>query len=483
MAAPMSATELISDPDQAGRPGPPAGVSPAADVPAPTAANRWGVLRHAHYRTIWFASFGSYMGGWFEFVGTQWIVAEKTGSTMWMSWIGAAQLFPSLFLGLIGGVVADRVNRKKLLIVTQVAMMLIAIGFALVVYFDRADPWVLLVLSLAQGIAIAFNAPAWQVLTPRLVPREEMVAAITLQGISFNVARAIGPALGGVIMGASGATALFVINAISFIGVMLAVLRTPDAPAPVSNAKGLWAMEKVWSDTLIALRFVFLSPGPRAAFLASVVFGLLATPVLRFLPLFVKDVYGLQEKTFGLMTGVMGVGAVVGGLLLRKVPAWYPKHHLIPLSVSMGGLWILLFALEDNATIAAAFMFFVGVFWMWSFNLSMAAMQLLVEDSMRGRVMSVLNTAALGLMPLGSFLASAAGDAGSAIVRSAAPTFWTPGLSAQIGICFVAGLLLAAGLVMLIWRTPEVDGLKPGDPGYDRKPGLWRGISADTHRP
>jgi len=461
-------------------------VTPAATVEeggGGASASRWGVLRHTHFRTIWIASFGSYMGGWFEYVGTQWIVASKTDSLLWMSWIGAAQLFPCLLFGLFGGVVADRVNRKKLLIVTQVAMMLIAIGFAAVVYLDVAEPWVLLLLSLAQGIAIAFNMPAWQVLTPRLVPRADLVAAITLQGISFNVARAIGPSLGGVIMGATNATALFAINAASFIGVMIAVLRTPDAPAPVSDGKGLWDLQKVWSDTKEAIRFVFLSRGPRAAFLASVVFGLLATPVLRFLPLFVKNVYGLQEKTFGIMTGIMGAGAVTGGLLLRKVPKWYPKHHLIPLSVTMGGLWILLFAIEDNAYVAGVFMFFVGVFWMWSFNTSMAAMQLLVEDSMRGRVMSVLNTAALGLMPLGSFLATGAGDAGAAIVRHAAPVYWTAGLAAQMGIAFVATLLMGAGGVMLIWRTPEVDGLKPGDPGYDRKPGLVRGITGATHRP
>lgn len=464
-------------------PEPPAGVTPAATTEAGANSHRWGVLRHTHFRVIWFAAFGSYMGGWFEFVGTQWIVASKTGSTMWMSWIGAAQLFPSLFLGLLGGVVADRVNRKTLLIVTQVAMMLIAIAFAAVVYLDVATPMVLFVLSLLQGIAIAFNAPAWQVLTPRLVPREELVAAITLQGISFNVARAIGPALGGVIMGASNATVLFVINAVSFIGVMIAVMSTPDAPAPPASSEGRWNLGQVWLDTKSAIRFVFLSRGPRAAFLASVVFGLLATPVLRFLPLFVKDVYGLQEKTFGIMTGVMGVGAVAGGLMLRWVPKWYPKHHLIPLSVSMGGMWIFLFAIEDNAYIAAAFMLFVGVFWMWSFNLSMGAMQMLVEDSMRGRVMAVLNTAALGLMPLGSFLASAAGDAGSAIVRNAAPSYWTPGLSAQLGIAFVAAILMAAGVVMLIWRTPEVDGIQPGEPGYDRKPGFWRGITAASHRP
>lgn len=446
-------------------------------------ASRLGVLRHAHFRTIWIASFGSYLGNWFEFVGTQWIVTEKTGRMVWSSYLGAAQLLPTLFLGILGGIVADRVNRKTLLLSTQAAMMLIAIGFALVVWWNPPAKvllaW-LLALALAQGVAIAFNQPAWQVLTPRLVPREELVRAITLHGISFNAARAVGPALAGLIMAQWSTMALFVINAASFVGVMLAVMTTPDAPAPNSEP-GWW--RRVWDDTKAAASFIFRQRGPRAAFLAGVVFAALGTPILRFLSMFVTSVYHLEERTFGVLTGVMGVGAVAGGLAMKLVPAWFPKHHLIPLSILLGGLWILLFSLTSNVWIAGAIMFFVGWFWMWVFNTSMAALQMLVEDSMRGRAMAVVNTVALGLMPVGYFFASGVGEGFAALTRRLAPSLWDEGLATRSGVGICAALLVGAGVVMLIHRTPEVDGLRPGDPTYDRRPGFWRGLTASAHRP
>lgn len=444
--------------------------------------SRWGVLRHKHFRVFWTAAFGSFLGNWFEFVGTQWIVGKTTGSTEWLAYIAMGQLFPTLFLGLLGGIVADRVNRKKLLIVTQMGMMLVALGLFAVVALGVARPWVLLVLAIAQGVCVAFNNPAWQVMIPRLVPREDLVKAITIQGISFNAARAIGPAIAGVLMGLFGPSLLFLVNALSYIGVLVAVFTTPDAPAPVTDGGKLLDFRTIWRDTAGAMRFTFGNRGPRAAMLAVVFFALLATPVLRFLPLFVTNVYHMEEATFGVLTGIMGVGAVAGGLLMRFVPPWYPKHHFIPFSVLMGGAWILLFSLTTDVRVAAFYMFFVGLYWMWSFNTSMAALQMLVDDAVRGRVMAVCNTVSLGFMPLGAFVASLVGESASGAVRARWNWLWDDGLATQIGIAFVSLVLIGAGVCMMIWRTPEVDGLRPGDPGYDRRPGFLRGIFATSHR-
>ncbi len=461
------------------------------NAPAHDGAGRLDVLRHKHFRTVWYASFFAYMGNWFEFIGMQWIVAKLTESTVWLTAIGIAQLTPMLVLGMLGGVVADRVNRKTLLLTTQSAMMIIAIAFSIVVALANAkNPllgkhaflWWLLALGFLQGVTSAFHAPAGQVLTPRLVPRSELIAAITLQGISFNVARAIGPAIGALIMGAFGASWLFALNAVGFIIVFFALLTTPDAPAPPREGSP-WDFQDAKKDTLEAISLVWHHKGMRAALLATVVFSLLATPVLRFLPLFVSQVYHLEEGVYGIVTGLMGAGAAVGGLSLKFVPKWYPRHHLIPFSVFLGGLWIFIFAITTNVWLAGVFMFFVGFFWMWAFNSAMSALQVLVSDSMRGRVLSVCNTLAFGLMPLGAVLASAVGESSGAAIHKHLPDWWYEGLDAQIGIGFVAFVLMCAGVVMLIWRTPEVDGLKPGDDGYARSPGFWRGIFGHAHRP
>jgi MFS family permease len=280
-----------------------------------------------------------------------------------------------------------------------------------------------------------------------------------------------------------GAGALLLFNALTFVVVMLTVLTTPDAPAP-PEMRGAWRHPAViWTRTREAFGWVRTHRGPRAVFLAVVVFAMLATPLMQLLPLLVSEVYRAKEDTYGVLLAVMGVGAVAGGLGMKLVPRWYPMHHFIPLSITLGGALILALSLAETTTWAICFMFFVGVFWMWGFNSTAAAMQNLVSDQMRGRVSAVVNTIALGAMPLGTYLASRAGHAGEALLRRLAPAAVDSGTGTQLGLAATSLVLAAAGVVMLIWRTPEVDGLRPGDPGYDRRPGLWRGISGSAHRP
>ncbi|MCC6659463.1 MAG: MFS transporter [Phycisphaerales bacterium] len=453
----------------------------AAPPPASVAARpRLGVLRHRHYRNIWLSAFVSNIGGWMEAIGIQWVMTEMSQTPQWvaaghpssemmMGYLGAAQLGPTLVLGIVGGLTADRVNRKVLLLVTQAMLMLVA-GFLMVSAFaDILSPALLLCVSLANGITIAFNFPAWQVLTPRLVPREELTAAINLNGIQFNMARVVGPALGGVLLHLYGSPVLFAINTASFLVILFAVSGTPSAPAPPS------AGASPWQRTAEAARFVWTHRGAFRVMLGLVVFSALAGPLLRMLPVFVSKVYHANEDTFGVMLAVMGGGAVLGGLSMRFVPAWYPKHHFIPLSMMLGGLFLTGFAVATSLGLAAAMIFICGVMWMWTFNSSMAALQLLVDDRMRGRVMSLCNTVVFGAMPLGSLLAGLIGELASGSSGD--------GFGVQVGVGSMAVALAICGLVMLIWRTPEIDDLPPTDPGYTRRPGLLRGVTAAAHRP
>jgi MFS transporter, DHA1 family, staphyloferrin A biosynthesis exporter len=461
------------------------GLAPEAVLPP-----RLGVLRrHRHFRNVWLGSMVSNVGGWMEAVGIQWIVAKTTGSPVMMANLAALQLGPTLVLGMVGGLTADRVNRRTLLLVTQGAMMIIAVALAgASFYWDAAPPIpVLLLLSLLQGIALAFNTPAWQVLTPRLVPREDLTQAIALNGLQFNLARVLGPALAGALMAAYSPTLLFVINAISFVVVLLAISTTPDAPAPPRDARS------ILRQTTEALSFMFHRRGPRAVFLATVIFATLAAPLMRMLPLFAKDVYtegdpllGLltslpfgtgtpREIVFGWLLTLLGAGAVVGALALGHIPRWYPKHHFIPLSIMLGGIAIAAFSASRSLLLASIILFFGGIAWFWAFNVSMQALQLRVPDQMRGRVMSVNNMAVFGAMPVGAFLAGLIGK----VVNGGGPE----GLSAQVGVGTLGAALACSGIIMLIWRTPEVDGICPGEPGYDRRPGLLRGLTARAHRP
>lgn len=477
--APDPASESITSPEVIGSTE--GTYAEAAEVSRATETrSRWGVLRHHHFRNVWIAAFGSSVGGWMEIIGIQWVMTElttsdawtasgKPGATLMMAYLGAAQLGPTLVLGILGGLLADRVNRKMLLLVTQAILMVIAGCLAVVSYVGHLSPSLLILFSIGNGITMAFNVPAWQVLTPRLVPRDELTRAITLNGVQFNLARVVGPALGGVLMAWQGPTVLFVVNTLSFLGILLAVATTPDSPAPRHDGSSAWMQIKE------AASFMFQRRGPFRVFIALVLFSTLAAPLMRMLPLFVKQIYHAEEGTFGTLLSVMGLGAVLGGLAMRIIPSWYPKHHFIPLSITLAGLSITAVAAAPTAVWAAAALFFCGGFWLWSFNSSISALQLLVDDRMRGRVMAVSNTAVFGAMPIGSLLAGWLAHLISGRAEDAVGT--------QVAVGAMAVVLTLAGVVMLIWRTPEVDGIEPGQPGHERRPGLIAGITAGAHRP
>lgn len=450
------------------------------------AARRPNVFRHRHFLIVWIGAFGSSIGGWMEFVGMSWIINTTADEpAKWLGWHAAAQLIPMMLLGIVGGVLTDRVNRKKLLVVTQTIMMLIAATITILTFIGHATLWWLMLLTVLLGCTMAFNVPAWQVLTPRLVPRDELQDAIVLMGLQFNLARVVGPALGGILMGYGGPQFLFLVNTISFVGVIAAISTTPDAPAPPRTAE-----RSVWRETLEGLAFVVRGVGPRAAFIAMNVYGVLAAPLQRMLPLYISVVYytrtlGKREQEFryGVLLACMGVGAVLGVLVMRSLPRWYPKHHLIPLSILMSGLAITGFGVTSNPVIGLPCLILAGAGWLISFNSSFAAMQLLVPDALRGRVMAVCNTAVFGLMALGPVLAGQLADRlapALGILTDDAQSQSSFGIRFTMAACGVAMTLVS--IIMLTFRTPEVDGVvAQGE--HERKPGLWRGITAAAHRP
>jgi MFS family permease len=459
-----------------------------------------GVLRHVHYRNMLAAQFVSNIGGWMELFGMQWLVAKKTGSLAMLGYLGAAHLLPILVFGTFGGLLADRVNRRTLLIVTQTLLMVVAALVAVLCALDFPSPaWLmgvyrpvvwafgieaspevvapLMVLCAANGVIAAFNMPAWQVLTPRLVPREELTRAITLNGVQFNLSRVVGPSLAGLVMGLAGATPLFVVNAVSFLVVVLTALTTPDAPALVQAGGGKPA--RAWSQVKAAMDFIFFERGPRAVFIAMTLMSLLAAPLVRVLPLFVIDVYGpsaaVAEKLGGLLLAVQGIGAVAGGLALRWVPAWYPKHHFIPLAVAAAGMSIVCFGASVTPAQGLVAMLVCGFFWIWAFNQSWAAMQTLVPDAMRGRVLALANVFSFGATALGTVGAGLIGERLKQSVGGGAAT--------QASVVLLALPLMVAGIVMLLWRTPEVDGMARPSGGGRPSRSLVNAITAREHRP
>jgi MFS family permease len=430
-----------------------------------------GVMRHVAFRRVWLGAMGSSIGTWMEGVGVQWLMAEQTSSTLMLGLLAAAQLGPMLILGLPAGLLVDWVDRRRMLMLTQAAMMAIAALLAIASFSGWATPPVLLGLGLVNGVALAFNAPAWQTLSPRLVPREDLPKAIALMGMQFNLARVAGPALAGVLMARWGAPLLFTINALSFVGVLLAVGMT--APAP--PARG--GRRAPWREVREAVTFVREHVGVRQVLLGLLLLSVLAAPLQRMLPLFVSEVYAAEEATYGLLLSAIGGGAVLGGLTLGRLPSWYPRHHIIPLALLISGALMTVFCAATQPEWGAPCLLVSGFFWIWAFSSMITSVQLLTPDVMRGRVLALFNMAMFGAMPVGSVLSALLGD------WLAARLGGGPGLAVQLGVGLFTLALAIAGVVMLVWRTPEIDDLKPGDRGHQRRPGLWAGITAAGHRP
>lgn len=421
------------------------------------------VWKNVQYRRVISAQFLSNTGTWMEMFAISMFVAHATKRLDDQGALGLVQQLPIAVLGLLGGLAADRVNRRGLLVYTQVLAGLVAVGVAVVSMIQFKDPrtavnW-LFALGLLNGCVLAFNFPAWQVLTPRLVPREHLARALALNGIQFNLARVVGPAAAGIIIaqftriegwGPYATAPCLIFNAASFFFVAWVVSKSPDAPPPPPDG------QRVLSQLKAAWSFVIHKPGPRAVLLAQVLLSFLAAPLVRMLSLFVIEVYGIESETKaqeagGTLLAVQGVGAVIGGISLRWIPPWYPKHHFMPLSVALLGLSITVFSLTTNLWAGYAAMLVCGFFWIWAFNQSWVAMQILAPDHMRGRVLSLVTVLAFGATAIGAIIAGVGGEQLKAIL--------SPSHATQLSVGGLSVILMFAGLSMMVIRTPEVDNL------------------------
>lgn len=448
----------------------------------------WGVMRHTFFRRVVSAGFISNVGTWMEFFAIQMFVAKATGRLDDQGFLGLCQQAPIFFLGMLGGLAADRFNRRTLLVVTQIMAGLVAVGVAIVTMMKFENPRtavnLLFALGAINGCVMAFNFPAWQVLVPRLVPKDELGKAITVNGIQFNLARVIGPAIAGYVLASLGWVPLLWFNAATFLLMSGVIMTTPDSPQPKREA-GAPAGASVRAQLQEAASFLFRQRGPRSVLIAQFMLSLLAAPLVRLLSNFVIDVYNLHdnaaEKVGGNLLAIQGVGAVLGGLGLRYIPAWYPKHHFIPMAVTGLGLSICLFGLTTTPLSGYMAMFVCGWFWIWAFNQSWAAMQILTPDVLRGRALSLVTVTAFGATAVGVY---AAGEVGE-LLKSA--KIMTSQHATQAAILLLSTPLLVSGIVMMTWRVPEVDGLpriRRGDVGASGKSrSLIEAVTASEHRP
>jgi MFS family permease len=421
---------------------------------------------HRTFALVWAGAFISNIGNWMENSAQNWAVVAQTGDANQKAFLSEilnfADLGPALLLVLLAGVIADRVDNKRLLLILQGLACLFGAGLAVAAYCHVASPWVVIAFTFAEGIIWALNGPPWMSVVPRLVPRQQLATAIAANSAQFNLARLIGPPIAGLVIARWGIEGAFTINAITFVPVFWALYRLPPDPVGRNRIKS----RPLWSEIGTGLTIVRRHAGLRRLSLMLIAFMFLAAPLQGLLAVYVEQTLKGSPSLYGILLGAIGGGAFLGALTISRVPAYYPRHHLIPLAMLIASLGILAFTFTRNPYACFGILLFVGYFWMLSLNSSNAANQLLATDENRNRVMSVMLLCNQGGAPLGHLFAAAL----------------THLMSPQNVIRVMVSILVVATVYFLMRREPAIDSMEARPPA----PGIWNAIveaiTAQSHR-
>lgn len=357
-------------------------------------------LAYRDFRLLWFGALTSSIGTWMQKVAQAWLIVTLTGSASAFflgldSFVGE---LPLLLFMLIGGVVADRYNRRRLMLMSQCVQMTTAFVLAALVLTDVVRIWHILALSAMTGFAQAFGGPAYQSLIPLLVNKEHLPNAVALNSIQFNLARVIGPIIAGVTLATFGMVACFGLNGLSFLFVIAAILALHVVHAPERGTARLRDQLKG------GLRYVADQPQLRTLTAIGFISAFLGIPLLTFLPIIAKDVF---HQDVGLYTRLMtfaGAGAVAGALVV----AWIGRHRhmgLMLLSLQgLFGLFMIAFSFSRVIWASELLLFIAGSMLVMCFSLTTSLVQLLAPAELRGRVVSIYMVAFRGGSPLGGLV-------------------------------------------------------------------------------
>ena len=348
---------------------------------------------------MWIGACTSSIGTWMQNLAQSWLVYELTKSAWYLGLDVFLGQIPIFLFSMLGGVVADRKDRRKILVVSQIIQMICALTLATLAWFGAIQVWQILALSFTVGTAQAFGGPAYQAMIPSLVKKEDLQNAIAMNSIQFNVARVIGPVIGGVTLAKFGAVWCFGINALSFLAVIFTLMRV--APRPPA----MLGKEPVIESMKVGLRFIRDHSVMGGLIVLAFLMTLLGVPIMTFLPVFAERIFHLGKEAYAELLVVSGIGSVLGGVFVAATSA-YPRKGLLSLA-SLGALGALIFgfAISTNFYVACLMLFFGGAALIACFGLVSSLVQSLTEDSMRGRVMSIYNVAFRGGMPFGAFAA------------------------------------------------------------------------------
>jgi MFS family permease len=405
-------------------------------------------LRHRNFQLFFGGQLISLVGTWMQSVAQSWLVYRLTGSSLLLGLVGFAGQIPVFLLAPIGGAVADRTPRRRVLVATQTTSMLLAFVLAAVTLLGLVQPWHVFVLAALLGVVNAFDIPARQAFVVEMVGREDLSNAIALNSSMFNGARAVGPAVAGVLVSAIGEGWCFFANAVSFIAVIAGLLAMRLPPAASAQIPGS-ALEHIAEG----FRFVAHERAVRALLLLVGLVSLSVMPYAVLMPVFADRILGGGAATLGLLMGASGVGAVIGALLLAARRELSGLGAWIAGSGMALGASLILFAISRSFAASLALLVPVGMFMMIETAGSNTLVQAMVPDELRGRVMAVYSMMFMGMAPFGAL------SAGALASRIGAPATVAAGGVVSLAGAAVFGARLAgiraAGRALIAARRSE----------------------------
>jgi MFS family permease len=359
----------------------------------------FAALQYRNYR-IWFTGqLLSLVGTWMQTTAQGYLVYELTKSPVYLGYVGFAAGIPTWLFTLYGGLIADRMSRRTMLIITQTSMMLLAFILAFLVFLQIIQPWMIVLLALCLGIANAFDAPARVSFVAELVDHKDLTNAIALNSTMFNSATVVGPAIAGIAYASLGPAWCFTVNGISFLAVIIALLlmRLPKSYTDVKRTSAIRDIKEGFRNAIDnrTIRILIINMG----FLSM--FGL---SLMTLLPAWSSDILNGNATTYGLLLSARGIGALIGALMIASLSSRNVRGKLWMVGNLTMPVLMAAFAFARWIPLSTALIIIIGWSFMVQVNTSNAIVQTQVEDHMRGRVMSIYTLIFFGGMPLGALL-------------------------------------------------------------------------------
>jgi MFS family permease/quinol monooxygenase YgiN len=366
---------------------------------AASPSSAWSPLRHALFRNVWLATVVSNVGTWMQDVGAGWLMTSLAPAPMMVALVQTATTLPVMLLVLPAGAIADIVDRRRYLIIVQCWMLVVSATLGVLTFAQITNAWTLLAFTFALGIGLALMMPAWSSIVPELIPRNELQAAIALNSVGVNVSRAIGPALAGLIVAAMGSWLVFLLNAVSYIGVIGVLVTWRREPS-----KSSLPAERFVSAMRAGMRFVWHAPALQTVLIRGCAFFVFASATWSLFPLIVRRELERGPEVYGALLACIGIGAVSGALFLPRLRSLWSRDHLVAGATLLYACAALMLAYVHDVYVLAIAMLATGAGWITVLSSLQVSAQTALPAWVRARGLAAYMIVFMGGMAAGSLL-------------------------------------------------------------------------------